>query len=76
MDQGAQGTAAQNCGTQGVDTSLCPKCKRYVTQLDNSDPISDIEKVGNMKKKQLEGNIDEINKIRIRKANFVVSEEL
>jgi hypothetical protein len=59
-----------------VGTFLSPKCKRYVTYLDNSNPISDIEKVGNIKKKQLKGNLNEVNKIRIRKANFVVSEEL
>jgi hypothetical protein len=46
------------CGTQGIDISLCPKCKWYVTHLDDSDLITDIEKVGNMKKKQLKGNLE------------------
>jgi hypothetical protein len=70
----------RNCcskyGTQEINTSLCPKCKQYVTHLDDSDPMLDIEKVGNMNKRQQEGNFEEVDKIKIRKANFIVSEEL
>jgi hypothetical protein len=43
-------------------------------KLVDSDPISDIEKVGNMKKRQQEGNLDEVDKIKIKKAKFVASD--